>query len=166
MALRAHGGNSPLVECINPYADKWIVRWGEYTEEGNEGMSDTIYYYEVLDHKPTLPEIKEIVNSWYNEQIDQKLISGFTWKNMEVWLSTENQLNYIQAYDTAVQSNGDKLPTFKFGTTDNPIYYTFETLEELKDFYGQVKEYISTTISNGWNTKSSINWNDYEKLLE
>ena len=50
---------------------------------------------------------------------------------MTVWLTMEDQFNYKAAYDIAVQSNGKLLPTFKFGTTENPIYHKFEDLEDL-----------------------------------
>jgi len=82
---------------------------------------------------------------------------------MKIWLSTENQFNYKAAYDLAVQTNGSNLPiVFKFGTTNSPIYYTFETLEDLTNFYTSAMSYINTTLVEGWKEKDNINWESYK----
>ena len=66
----------------------------------------------------------------------------------------------------AVQTNGASLPvTFKFGTTENPIYYQFDTLEELSDFYSSAISYINNILAEGWEKKDAIDWNEYEVLL-
>jgi hypothetical protein len=86
---------------------------------------------------------------------------------MSVWLSNENQFNYKAAYDLTLQSNGQTLPVlFKFGTTDNPIYYTFNTIEELSNFYISAMKYISDTLAEGWRMKDSIDWSLYEEELK
>lgn len=81
---------------------------------------------------------------------------------MSVWLSTENQFNYKAAYDLAVQTSGFSLPIiFKFGTTEEPIYYTFEDMETFNDFYIKAMTYINTQLSEGWVFKDSIDWSVY-----
>ena len=55
--------------------------------------------------------------------------------------------------------------TFKFGTTDEPIYYTFETIEDLQDFYTSAVKYINDTLAEGWKQKDSIDWKAYEMEL-
>ena len=112
---------------------------------------------------PTLSEIKNVILSYYNQQIDNTILSGMTWNNMEIWLSTENQFNYKVAYDLAVQTNGSSLPIlFKFGTTENPVYYEFKTIDELTDFYLSSVAYIQQTLKDGWVLKDSINWKDFQ----
>jgi hypothetical protein len=82
---------------------------------------------------------------------------------MQVWLSSENQFNYKAAYDLAIQTNGANLPIkFKFGSTEDPIYYTFESIGDLQDFYISAMNFINTTLNEGWNKKDSINWEDYK----
>ena len=82
---------------------------------------------------------------------------------MPVWLSTENQFNYKAAYDLAVQTKGKSLPiTFKFGSSSNPQYYTFNSLEELTDFYTKVINHVNECLKEGWKKKDSINWEDYK----
>jgi hypothetical protein len=119
-----------------------------------------------LSYKPTLENIKKIILDWYNKDIDKKIMSGFVWKDMQVWLSSENQFNYKAAYDLAVQTNGANLPIkFKFGSTEDPIYYTFESIGDLQDFYISAINFINTTLNEGWNKKDSINWEDYKIWL-
>ena len=86
---------------------------------------------------------------------------------MPVWLSSENQFNYKAAYDLAVQTSGSNLPvTFKFGDTKNPVYYKFETIEDLQDFYMKAMIHVNSVLSEGWTSKDSIEWEEYEKILE
>lgn len=98
-----------------------------------------------------------------NEDIDMKILSGFEWNGMAVWLSSENQFNYKAAYDLAVQTGGANLPVmFKFGTTENPVYHTFESVDELTQFYVSAMSYINMTLNEGWRMKDSINWDAYK----
>jgi hypothetical protein len=130
-------------EEAGEFVERTIIGYNEST--CGTWMTDIIY------EKPTEVLAKRIILDWYNKDIDYKILSGFVWKNMPVWLSSENQFNYKAAYDLAVQTNGESLPvTFKFGTSDNPIYYTFETLEDFTDFYTSAINYINQTLAEGW----------------
>lgn len=161
MAIKIHGGeDTPLIQCINPILDKWMVLW----HIGYENDSFT-FMGEEIDHKPTLQEAKDIVLAWYNTEIDKQILSGFVWRDIPVWLSMENQFNYKAAYDIAVQSGGEVLPTFKFGTTESPVYYKFESLEDLKDFYLKAIAYVTKTLADGWSFKDTINWDVYSNAL-
>ena len=116
-----------------------------------------------FDHIASLSEIKSVITHYYNEKIDEKIISGLVWKGMNVWLSSENQFNYKVAYDLAVQTNGASLPmTFKFGSNEDVVYYEFKTLEDLADFYMSSINHIQATLQEGWILKDSINWELYE----
>lgn len=162
MVIKIHGGpDTPLVQCINPILDKWLVLWKKSYEDDSH-----TYMGEKLDHKPTILEIKDIILNWYNSEIDFKILTGFIWNDIPVWLSIENQLNYKAAYDLAIQSNGQLLPTFKFGTTESPVYYKFESLDELKDFYIKAMSYVTDTLAKGWQDKDTIDWGVYENLLK
>ena len=162
MAIKIHGGeDTPLVQCINPILDKRMVLWAI----GYEDNSFT-FMAEEVNHKPTLQEIKDIVLDWYNTDIDSRILSGFVWRDIPIWLSMENQFNYKSAYDIAVQSGGEKLPTFKFGTTESPVYYKFESLEDLKDFYLKSVAYVAKTLTDGWEIKDTIDWSIYSTIID
>ncbi len=136
-----------LMECTNPIKNKWRIRWDVQAKEDG-----TVSYMETeFNHRPTAEEIRSVVISWYNEQTDEAILSGFCYKGMPVWLSQENQFNYKSAFDLAVQTEGKNLPvTFKFGDDAKPVYHTFETLEELTDFYMKAMVHVQTVLSDGW----------------
>lgn len=116
---------------------------------------------------PNMRGLKEYVLSSINKQVDNAILSGFKWNGVNIWLSSENQFNYKAAYDLAFQTNGASLPTvFKFGTTEEPVYYKFDTLEELTDFYTKALTYINEQLAIGWYKKDSIDWSVYEEALK
>lgn len=160
-----------LVECINsnPIYNKWHIRWDVRSEKENEGNPDLVsfLYKQIQGHKPTISEVKEIILSWMNAEIDKKILEGFEWKGMSVWLSSENQFNYKAAYDLAVQTGGANLPVvFKFGTTEEPVYYEFKTVDELSSFYMGAMNYINTTLNDGWKVKDAFDWSPYTLILD
>lgn len=147
------------IECVNPKKDKWHVRWN-IVENGDGGAE---YMEEVFLHKPTVDEIKQTITNWFNENIDQAILSGYQWRDMQVWLSAANQLNYKVAYDKAVATNGASLPvTFKFGTDEAPVYHEFATLDELEEFYDGYTGYIQSVITQGWKDKDNIDLAIYQ----
>ena len=133
-------------------------------EEGNKTPSNVGTWTEaIITPKPSLSQIKSFILGEINKRTDEKIVSGFVWNDMQVWLSTENQFNYKAAYDLAVQTNGANLPTvFKFGTTDNPTYHKFDTVEELTDFYTKAMIYINEQLAIGWAKKDLIDWDNYK----
>lgn len=150
---------TPKVEKVD---GKYLVRW-DY-----QGNSKKVTFYEIeFPYKPSLETVKNVILKMENSKIDEKILSGFSWNGMNVWLSSENQFNYKAAYDIAVQTEGANLPiTFKFGSTENPEYHSFETLQDLTDFYMKAMNYINQTLLNGWTSKDSIDWTEYEEALK
>ena len=152
---------------------RWKLHFGfvpyyEVDEEGTKTETNLGTWYETwLSGKPSVEQVKGIILDAMNKEVDQKILSGFVWKEMPVWLSSENQFNYKAAYDLAFQTNGASLPTvFKFGTTEEPVYYKFDTLEELTDFYTKALTYINEQLAIGWYKKDSIDWSVYEEALK
>ena len=153
-------GRWKLHFCFTPYY--------EVDEEGNKTETNLGTWYETwLSGKPSVEQVKGIILDAMNKEVDQKILSGFVWKEMPVWLSSENQFNYKAAYDLAFQTNGASLPTvFKFGDTENPVYYKFDTLDELQDFYVKAMTYINEQLAIGWAKKDAIDWSVYEEALK
>ena len=144
-----------------------FIPFYEENENGEKVKTDVGTWVEtIIPFKPSLEQLKKLILDTINKDVDEKILSGFVWKNMPVWLSTENQFNYKAAYDLAVMSKGQSLPvTFKFGTTESPVYYTFESLEDISDFYLSAMNYINKTLEDGWKKKDNIDWTVYEKIL-
>lgn len=146
-----------LFECVNPIKNKWRVRWDIQKEDDGYSYMETEF-----NHKPSLDEIKQTIIGWHNNQVEEKILSGFTYEDSQVWLSTTNQFNYKSAYDLAVQKIEGSLPvTFKFGTDEQPKYREFTTLEELTDFYLKSQQYIQNILLDGWKKKDSFNESQY-----
>jgi len=95
-----------LIECVNPVKQKWRIRWD--VQEKEDGSAT--YMEEEFIGKPSPEAIKSVVIGWYNQQIEETILSGFVYEDMPVWLSTENQFNYKVVYDLAVQTKGSTLP--------------------------------------------------------
>lgn len=136
------------------------MRWD--VQKKDDGSAD--YMEHEFDHLPEPEEVKSLIIAWYNAKVDEAILSGFTYEDMAVWLSAENQFNYKSAYDLAVQTARATLPvTFKFGTNELPQYRKFETLDELTDFYVKAMAYIQSTLAEGWKEKDAIDWSAYRR---
>lgn len=132
--------------------NKWELIYG-YGTDGVSGWT----YRERFTRKPTMEEIKEIIIAQINRNVEEKILCGLVWKEMPIWLSTENQFNYKAAYDLAVQTNGQSLPVkFKFGTDEAPMYHTFTTLEELQEFYMTSLAFVQQVLDDGWQEKDTL----------
>ena len=171
--LRITHLKSKYVPLSKLASGRWKLHFGfepfyEVDEEGNKTETQLGTWTEtIIPFKPSLEQLKKLILDAINKEVDEKILSGFVSKDMPVWLSTENQFNYKAAYDLAVMSSGQSLPVmFKFGTTENPVYYHFSTLEDISDFYVSAMTYINTTLAEGWQKKDAIDWSVYEQALD
>lgn len=132
--------------------NKWELIYG-YGTDGVSGWT----YRERFTRKPTQDEIKEIIIAQINRNVEEKILCGLVWKDMPIWLSTENQFNYKTAYDLAVQTGGQSLPVkFKFGTDEQPVYHTFTTLDDLQEFYMTSLAFVQQVLDEGWQEKDNL----------
>lgn len=158
------------LEVVSEVDNIYIVRWDyaeirEFDPETEEYVDTdmAVWAEEILYHKPTENEMRRMVNDYYNNITGNKILQGFYWNDMLVWLSEENQRNYKSTYDLAIQTGGTNLPVeFKFGTEDLPVYQVFHTIEELQKFYIPMQEYIQQCITDGWRMKDSVDYSLYE----
>ncbi len=146
-----------LLECTNPVKNKWRVRWDVSTD----ATGTTSYMEEVFDHKPSVDEIKSLIEGWISDATRERIISGFSYEGVPVWLSTENQANYERAYIQASLCDGTLPVTFKFGTDSEPVYRTFDNAEALGAFYRAFSEHIQQAQLDGWNARDSIDLEPY-----
>lgn len=165
---RINGSNERFDRLLRIGKHRWLIYYGLFDGEDGKYM-----YMQQFDHKPSLAEIKALILDTINNDVNERIVSGFVWEAQDgtryrVWLSIENQQNYKAIYDLAVQMGGQGvLPvTFKFGTTEEPTYHTFETLEELQTFYIQSVRFIQETYQWGWAEKDNIDWSNYEHDID
>lgn len=109
-------------------------------------------------------EVKKIVIDRINSKTDARILSGFQWNGINVWLSDENQRNFSEAQRVAMITSGQSLPmTFKLGEDANgsPVYHEFTTVEELTGFYLSAVAYINQCLNEGWQEKDNTDWSLY-----
>lgn len=151
----------PKVELYNKMSDSWLVRW--------QGINEGDVVETIIAPFPSLEDIKRIILEWHNEQINEEIRSGHKWREMPVWLSSENQQNYKASYDLVQQLGGQMgtLPlTYKFGTELEPVYHEFSSVDELSDFYLSTVAYVKNVLAEGWRRKDAIDWSQYEEILK
>lgn len=153
------GTTIPLLEQFNPIKNQWLLRWV---------TAPTEYAEVLLDAKPSLEAIKDVVLTWHNLQVDKAILCGFKWRDMPIWLNAENQLNYKATFDLVMQFQGGRgtLPvTFKFGHDGESVYHEFTSVDELADFYLSSVAYVKGVLAQGWAKKDAIDWSIYERAL-
>ena len=113
-----------------------------------------------------MAEVKKAVIDYINSKTDERILTGFQWNGINVWLSEENQRNFSEAQRVALITNGQSLPvTFKLGedTDGQPVYHEFTTIEELTSFYLSAVAFIQQCLNDGWQEKDNIDWSKYEE---
>lgn len=145
-----------LMECVNPVKNKWRVRWDVSTDESGT----TSYMEEEFGHRPSRDEIKSLICGWISGATREKIISGFSYEGVPVWLSQENQANYERAYIQSRTGNGVSV-VFKFGTDENPVYRRFEKAADLEKFYRAFSGHIQQAQLDGWNARDAIDLDLY-----
>lgn len=138
-----------------------IYGFGKDREDDKTGWN----YRHRFNHRPTLDEIREVINAQINADTDAKILTQFKWNGKQVWLSPENQMNFKAAYDLSVQTNGATLPIkFKLGEDSEgaPVYHTFTTLTAFTDFYTKAVAHVVGCLNDGWQEKDGV---DYDRLL-
>lgn len=154
--VREEGTRTVISYDLNEEAGKDLATWREL-------------YFPKKNGKPSFDAAKAAIIADINAQTDEKILSGFVWNEMPVWLSSENQFNFKAAYDLAVQTNGANLPvTFKLGEQPDgtPVYHTFTEMAEAQDFYVKAVAFINQTLAEGWQRKDNIDWEAYRAALD
>jgi hypothetical protein len=134
--------------------NKWELIYG-YGKDDNAEFGYN--YRQRFTRKPTPDEIKEVIKTTVNEATSAKILSGFVWKEIPVWLSMEQQANFSQ-----IGLGGVDYPLeLKLGEAADgtPYYYTFESAEEFADFSKAVTKFIIETVQAGWREKDELDKN-------
>lgn len=160
--MKVHKDYNEYKVMLHPMQDIWqvLLYKGEADEAGQCEAAVKEYIGE-----PSLETIKGDVLAHHDRLTDERILTGYRYEGALVWLSRENQINYKAAFDLAMQFGGQHgtLPvTFKLGTTEEPVYHRFETLEALQGFYLGIVGHIQTELLRGWTAKDKIDWSVYE----
>lgn len=161
-------GRTDRFSLINTQGNRTIVSYGrEQVDEVNSTWHEVSF---AKDHseKPSIELIKRAVIADINAETDARILSGYEWQGVSVWLSEENQRNFAEAQRIAVMMPEAILPvTFKLGedSEGRPVYHEFKTAEELTGFYLSAVAYINQCLAEGWRRKDGMDFADYEEAL-
>lgn len=128
-----------------------IYGFGKDTESDESGYN----YRQTFDHKPTADEIRNAITSTINAETEHKVIGGFVYGDTPCWLSRDNQQNYatILANENQEYPLQLKLNELEDGT---PVYGTFQTADDFKEFSKNAATYIIETVQAGWREKDAV----------
>ena len=149
-------------ECYAPIrenATQVIISYDKVADGKKNAYWHEVYFNKNRNAKPSLDQIKEAVLADINQRVKAKIIGGFVWTGINVCLSTENQMNFVQAIAPV---------TLKIGENEEgeAVYQQFDTQEELKAFADACILWRQQCLQEGWQKKDSIDWSPYEKALE
>lgn len=149
-------------ECYAPIrenATQVIISYDKVADGKKNAYWHEVYFNKNRNAKPSLDQIKDAVLADINQRVKAKIIGGFVWTGINVWLSTENQMNFVQAIAPV---------TLKIGENEEgeAVYQQFDTQEELKAFADACILWRQQCLQEGWQKKDSIDWSPYEKALE
>lgn len=159
MSKEINFGEIIPLELYDPMRGEYILRWG------NKHYKDEVFhnFRRVFERKPSLEVCKEIVLSYYNTECQEEIKTGFVFKDHPVYLSEHNQTTYNAFCFTAIDSGEEFLPQrLKFGTDEEPYYYIFETIEDVREFNKQMVKFILDTLDKYRTIKDNINWSLYQ----
>lgn len=182
ISMTRHGGAIGL--AVAEEIDRrgiWRVRTDIQPDMDTEtGEQRGVTFIETeFPYKPSMDEVKDFVYSVKNAQIDQRILTGYKWDGKSVWLSSENQFNYIVAFVFAClaavfgwlskpffDEGFSMFPVvFKLGTNDDPHYESFKDMDALKPFCIGAFQHVWTTLRTGWAEKGAIDFTSYEEIL-
>jgi len=129
----------------------YTLFYGLYTDDSRGNYE----YRHTFDHKPTWEEVKAVLIEAINEHTKKTILNGFVWCGQRVWLSDENQRNFLmieklteESYPLNVKINEDN--------NGEPIYYTFVSEEEFAAFSKLASQHVIDTWMAGWKEKDTL----------
>ena len=77
--------------------------FGKENEEDTSGWN----YYHRFTHRPTLDEIKAVINRQIDADTDETILHGMTWEGKPVKLDSESQTNLLGLFVECAGRHGD-----------------------------------------------------------
>ena len=151
-------GNVSDFQPVVEDASRFVISYHLEEKEGGMATWRELVFYKKQGGKPSLEAVKKAVMEDINAHTKASITSGMVWNDKPVWLSEENQMNFAQAVVPV---------TFKIGENADgtPIYQTFETDEELKDFNDACVAYKQECLAAGYAEKDGMDFTIYDQML-
>ena len=170
-------GTAADYQPVSEDQSRVVIMYGLTESEGKAEWYQLDFYKKQVA-KPTLQQVKDAIIADIDSRTDERILNGFPWQilhgeqqgeTVNVWLSAENQRNFSEAQRVAVMTAGHNLPlTVKVSELPNktPVYDSFETVEELTEFYLSGVAFIDQCLKAGWQEKDGIDWTPYAEALQ
>lgn len=150
-----------------------VVSYGkeQIDETHSEWREVTLYKKQVPN--VGLKEVKTAIVNDINSRTSDAIRNGFPYtikhgddegKQVNVWLSKENQENLLLAAGSSVQIFPLKYKVGE-GAEGEPVYEEFADSAEVAALCQEGAEFIFTTLQTGWMEKDGIDWSIYEALF-
>jgi hypothetical protein len=119
----------------------------------------------ITSSKPSIFKIVELITNDINKIVAEKILNGMKWNGYTVWLTSENQKNYADWYNLAINEESIPTLTAKFTKNNKNVYYEFSNKDEIKSLYIGMVKHINDTVNWGRKMKDNINIDEYKKYL-
>lgn len=147
------------LQCIG--RNKWLLYFGFYKIEGS-----AYEYRHTFDHKPSLDEIKAIINKQIDDDTDETILHGMTWEGKPVKLDSESQTNLLGLMLSAQGGMATFPKKYKLGDypDGSAAYHEFADAAEFIAFVSAAIEHKDNAYAKGWNEKEALeksNWSAF-----
>ena len=161
-------------ECFVPVREdesRVIVSYDYHEEaDGENATWFEVYFYKKTDGKPSIERIKAAIIKDIDERTDDKSEHGYVWSGKPVKLNWENRQNFKAVHDAAAMYpelvSFPKLFKLSDGDDGNAVYHTFESMQEMAQFYLGGLSWIEQCVEEGFHKKDGFDFTPYEEALE
>lgn len=155
---------------IPEYTIEKVFKNSAFVETGKKiltGLSKANYIWinGVANRNPSIREIEKNILDAVNSEVNRNIKCNFSWKGYNVWLSRENQINYLSWLLIGEKDPSIFPITAKFKKNGKESYYVFTSHDELADFCTSMTKYINTCVNEGRKIKDSLNIQMYKEAL-
>lgn len=148
------GADLAPIECINPRRDRWAVRWDLHQEQDGAWFASEV----VVDHRPTVDEIRSIISRHIDAITQDEIINGFSWKGKPVRLTDDAQRNFLFAVyslDRTGEIDRAQFVGLLEAQTDA------EAADELGDMVAAIWQHIKQKRADGIAAKNAVDFSKY-----
>lgn len=150
--------NIKKLEMIDPMNGRWAVRWNLHSLE--DGQIE--FQQQIFNKKPSLIQIKNTIEQWYNNCCSAKIIDGLIWNGHKIYLDSQSQQNIgLICLTYSLQDKFEPI-VVKIGGEDTHERYTFTSKEELSDFCFAVAKHVQNCLEECYINKQNINLEEYK----
>lgn len=151
--FKVYGVESENNTLIKLNKQHYVLFYGFFADGiGNYRLRKDYY------RKPTIIDIRTDIENVIDERTSQKILSGFEFEGVNIWLSQENQINFRSVVSFPVK--------FKVGENEGvSVYKTFSHQEELSVFNNAIADYIHSCLNEGWDAKDNLDCEKFKEVL-